>query len=162
MKKALSFYSKILASLLTLLGFTYGCIEPRVEYGSPHADYVVKGKVVNKADKKPVKGIHIGFDYARLVAMYGVVPSEYREMPYVLTDEKGNYELKYSGLSPDYADIDSVFIYDIDGLENGGYFHDTIVGVDFDQAIKTKKSDGWYEGEFTVTQNVELRKLEDE
>jgi len=50
----------ILIGLLSLLGFT-GCVkEPVDEYGTPHADYSVKGSAVNKTTEKPIEEILVG------------------------------------------------------------------------------------------------------
>lgn len=59
MKKiALKTYGKILAFILSFFGLS-SCeiIEPRVEYGTPSADYIVKGKVSDKFTNQPIKGI---------------------------------------------------------------------------------------------------------
>lgn len=61
MKRACTkWMNTLLAALLALLGFS-SCEEPRVEYGAPNADYTVKGKVVNKVNQQPVKGIRVGY-----------------------------------------------------------------------------------------------------
>jgi hypothetical protein len=37
-----------------IFGFS-NCEDPREEYGVPHADYNLKGKVIDKSDSKPLK-----------------------------------------------------------------------------------------------------------
>ena len=50
---------------------------------------------------------------------------------------------------------------DIDGIENGLY-RDTVIDVSFKDAKKSGKRTGWYDGEFTIEQNIELKRKTDE
>jgi len=152
----LKFCNVALAALLGLLGFQ--CSEPQVEYGSPSADFVLKGQITNKADKKPLKNIYIGFEPLRILPMYGVPQTDYSYLPTAYTDENGNYELQCGGFSLGYtSDVDTIYVYDLDGEENGGQFAADTVAVDWNEAQKTKNSSGiWYQGEYTVTKNIEL------
>ncbi|MBO8470585.1 MAG: radical SAM-associated putative lipoprotein, partial [Bacteroidetes bacterium] len=53
-----SFITSICKCLLTLLGFSaVGCT--RVEYGTPYADFEVKGKVVDADLSQPVQGLKV-------------------------------------------------------------------------------------------------------
>lgn len=148
----------VLATLLTLLGFSK-CTEPMVEYGVPNADYTVKGIVVDKSDKKPIKGIRIGFSrvYPEPVLMYGVMPQPYRSIKADTTDINGAYKLSDNFSVGEIEDnILTVYVQDIDGAENGA-FNDTILNVDFENAKKTGKSTNWYEGEYSLDVNIQLR-----
>ncbi len=153
-----------LASALALLGFS-NC-EPREEYGVPNADYSVKGKVIDKSDSKPIKGIRIGFsryfknDYP--VLMYGVLPTDYRIYKADTTDVNGAYNLTDHFSIEEYqSDTIPVFVQDIDGEENGLY-QDTIINVDFKDATRSGKPKGWYDGKFTVEKNIELKRKSNE
>ena len=166
-----------LAGILSLLGFV-GCQKnaPLDEYGSPHADYTVKGTVVNKATGKPIEGIRVGYDPINwAIAMYGVIATifqpkskvletndvksgeTYGERQHVLTDAKGEFKLT-DPLFQEKNKAIPVYVQDIDGEENGLFQSDTLE-VDFSKAVQTGKPDGWYEGEFTVTVNVELNEI---
>jgi putative lipoprotein (rSAM/lipoprotein system) len=162
MKKTLFFYSKIIAGLLVLLGFTTSC-DKRVEYGTPNADYVVKGKVIDKNTRQPIKNILVSFwEEPRIVPMYGVIPTPYQQKPSTYTDENGNYVLRWDGVLPNaFDDMDSIAIQDIDGIENGGFFNWEVMGVDFSTAQQTKPTNQWYQGEFTITKDIELTKDEE-
>ena len=78
MKKLIKQANWLLAGLLTLLGFS-GCHKTdEVEYGTPFADYIVKGKVLNKSTGKPVKGIRVGYSPNPVaIPEYGVIGTEY-------------------------------------------------------------------------------------
>ena len=155
-----------LAGLIGLLGFT-NCEkkEPSVEYGTPNADYTVKGKVVNKATGKAIEGIRISYYDPEAIAypMYGTIPAPYKPKNYVITNAKGEYklteklsisEIQFIGNFP----LLPVYVEDIDGEKNGLFQSETIQ-VDFKSAEKTGKPKGWYDGEYTVTLNVELTEI---
>lgn len=152
-----------LASLLAIFGFS-NCEEPRVEYGVPNADYNLKGKIVDKADSKPLKGIRIGFKpyYSEAVVMYGVLPIPYRTYNADTTDLEGKYNLtdRFS-IDEIQGDTVTVYVQDIDGAENGHY-QDTIIKVDFSDAQKSGKSTDWYDGKLSVEKNIELKQKTDE
>ena len=148
-----------LAGLISMLGFT-GCDKERLseEYGTPNADYTIKGTVVNKANGKPIEGIRVGYDSgSQIVPMYGVLPAPYRPKTSVLTNVKGEYKLTVNTFPFPEPTI-PVFIDDIDGEENG-WFQSEMLEVDFSKAERTGKPNNWYEGEYTVTLNVELTEI---
>ena len=148
-----------LAGLISILGFS-GCNEDK-EYGSPTADYTVKGTVVNKADGKPIEGIRVGYSSAFVsVVEYGVMPAPYTPKASVTTDAKGEFTLTENTF-PIQDQTIPVYVDDIDGEKNGSFQSDTLK-VDFKNAKQTKKSKSWYEGEFTVSVNVELNEVKDQ
>jgi hypothetical protein len=55
----------------------------------------------------------------------------------------------------------SVFVQDIDGEENG-LFQSERLEAAFSQAEHTGKAKSWYNGEYTITMNVELTEVETE
>lgn len=149
----------VLATLLTLLGFSK-CTEPMVEYGVPNADYTVKGIVVNKSDKKPIKGIRIGFSrvYPEPVLMYGVMPQPYRSIKADTTDLSGAYKLSDNFSIGESEDgVLTVFVQDIDSTDNG-LFNDTTIQVDYKNVKATGKKTSWYDGEYTKEIKIELNK----
>ncbi|MDR2145367.1 MAG: radical SAM-associated putative lipoprotein, partial [Tannerella sp.] len=80
MKKVIKTTNAIISLLLGILGFS-NCdndsVEHRVEYGTPFADFTVKGKVTDNVTKKPVKGIRIMYEEPRFGTMYGVPQTSY-------------------------------------------------------------------------------------
>jgi len=157
-----------LAGLISLLGFS-GCDKMgsgsgSVEYGTPKADYTVKGSVVNKATGKPIEGIQVTYDPGPVaIPMYGVIPAPYEPKAAVTTDNKGEFKLTgYAFPLSMQSSQTPVYVHDIDGEKNGLFKSDTLQ-IDFSKAERTKKPQGgWYEGEYTVTVKVELTEIKDE
>ncbi len=108
----------LLALLLSFLGLGGGCevIEP-VMYGSPYANYSVKGTVTDE-NGNPIKDLE--------VRLYGVTTYEGKEysipnhLEPVKTDQQGTYYLEMSYGS--YYDKLQINVKDIDGAANGGEF----------------------------------------
>ena len=153
-----------LAGLIGLLGFTNCDKYGPDEYGTPNADYTVKGTVVDKVTGKPIKGIRVGYDSNyRIGCMYGVTPTPYQPKASVTTNPKGEFNLTENFTISDFPMDDRsypiyerpVFIEDIDGEQNGLY-SDTILNVDFTNAVHTGKQKDWYNGVYTVNVDVEL------
>ena len=144
-----------LAGIISMLGFS-GCDKIGTEeYGTPHADYTVKGAVVDKVTGKPIEGIRVGLGhipYLGPMPMYGTLPTPYQPKVHVLTDLKGEFKLtdRFNAVQ-----TLSVFVDDIDGEENG-LFQSEYLQVDFSNAVQSGKPKGWYEGEYTVNVNVDL------
>ena len=156
-----------LAGAMGILGFT-GCEkETPVEYGTPHADFTVKGSVINKATGKPIKGIRVGYDSGyQIGVMYGPPPAPYKPKAHVLTDAKGEFKLTDQFFIGEYLTEDGksklpVFVEDIDGTENG-LFQPENLQVDFSNAEHSGKPKSWYGGEYTVTMKVELTEIENQ
>lgn len=151
-----------LASLLAIFGFS-NCEDVRMEYGVPNADYNLKGKVTDKSDSKPIKGIRVAFSpYPQAVTMYGILPAQYRSYKADTTDVSGTYDLTDNfSIGEIQNDTIPVYVQDIDGEENGLY-QDTLIKVDFKDAVRSGKRTDWYDGKFTVEKNIELKRKPNE
>jgi len=147
-----------LAGIIGMLGFA-GCdIIGAKEYASPHADYTVKGAVVNKATGEPIEGILVGYNYGN-IRMYGVPPANFKPKASVFTNANGEFKLTDRFHAGEYQMLDNeknlhVFVEDRDGV-----FQNEILQVDFSKAEHSGKPKGWYDGEYTVTLNVELTEI---
>ncbi|MDR0873417.1 MAG: radical SAM-associated putative lipoprotein [Prevotellaceae bacterium] len=133
-------FNWLLLTFLGLIGFTnHSCM---TKYGSPEpeADFVVKGKVVEKnANQKPIKNISVQHLWQNAA---------------VFTNEQGDFILPTINEFP--RTTLTIIATDIDGAENGEYLTDTVY-LDMSDAQKTKKGDGeWYRGEFTKSVTIEL------
>ena len=151
-----------LAGLISMLGFA-GCniIEPKMEYGTPNADFTVKGTVVNKANGKPIEGIRVGYSpEVGAGVMYGVMPAPYRPKAFVTTNAKGKFKLTANFFDSPKQEI-PVYVEDIDGEQNG-LFQSESLELDFSKAEHSGKSKSWYGGEYTVTVNVKLTEIENQ
>ena len=151
----------ILAGILSMFGFV-GCVKHGLlEYGTPNADYTVKGAVVNKATGKPIEGIRVAYSPDNhAIVMYGVITAPYTPKNHVLTNAKGEFKLTERFFEGGNQII-PVFIEDIDGEENG-LFQMEYLEVDFSQAEHGGKPKSWYGGEYTVTLKVEMTEIENQ
>lgn len=132
--------NKLLAGLLTLMGFSMTSCNTEVEYGSPYATYEIKGKVVDEAGTA-IPGIQ--------VVIAESVDEEYALYAYrdtLKSNRNGEFEVKI-GL-PTFGDNTSFQIKtkDLDGIDNGGKFEDITTEVSFKKE-ELKGGDGnWYQG----------------
>lgn len=143
MKKLVSFYSRLLAALLAMLGFT-NCDEDDgrvVAYGAPFADYKISGRVVSAENGAPIPGIRISLGFPISIAD---LPTDYFENRVLRTqtDQDGFFQFYEEN-----GHMDSrmrLWLHDVDGEENGLY-------QDANQMIYILPSDfsggkGWYTG----------------
>lgn len=148
-------YNAVLTTLLSILG--YGCSSDEsldmygspVEYGSPHADYIVKGTITNESGT-PVQGIKTSLKEVseNVKTAYGIDS--------VQTNATGDFQLKYTGMERKSIKL---IVEDIDGEANGGEFLSDTLDIDYDNAVKVKEGEGrWYQGKFEVSQDVKLKK----
>ena len=148
-------YNAVLTTLLSILGYGCSSDEPMdmygspVEYGSPHADYIVKGTITNESGT-PVQGIKTSLKDVSENAKtaYGIDS--------VQTNATGDFQLKYTGMERKSIKL---IVDDIDGEANGGEFLSDTLDIDYDNAVKVKEGEGrWYQGKFEVSQDVKLKK----
>ena len=119
-----------LAGSIAMLGFA-GCdIIGAEKYGCPHTNYnvyTVKGAVVDKATRKSIAGIRVGYICVSCpVPEYGVMPTPFVPKSHVMTNAKGEFVLTDRFTDDEVQMIDNkrtlpVFVQDIDGEENGLY-----------------------------------------
>jgi putative lipoprotein (rSAM/lipoprotein system) len=151
----------VLAGVLSILGFVSCDRHGPIEYGSPYSDYTVKGSVVNKATGKPIEGIYVGY-FGTNAYMYGTPQTTFQPKMRVYTNAKGEFEITNNGIWYQGSATESpVYVEDVDGEKNGSFKSEKFT-VDFKNAKQTKKPKGWFEGEYTVTLNVELTESEEE
>jgi putative lipoprotein (rSAM/lipoprotein system) len=150
MKKFLKAYNALIAALLTLLGFASACTNggdeygpPMVEYGTPSADFIIRGKVSSAETQQPVTGIAVVMDEQR---------GGRRDS--VTTASDGTYEVVAWGAFPTEQTYDLTFS-DIDGAANGA-FRDTTVAVVFTDPVFTGGDGHWYSGQTATERNLPL------
>ena len=170
MKKMKQYFLKkcnaIFMAFLGVLGFS-SC--DRMEYatpayGVPHATFIVKGTVENKANDEPIEGIQVKF--VRTFTDANDKEHTCYLKPKKLTDEEGNFKLK-TGRLDDFLASDnfSVAIHfsDIDGAENGLFENKVVELLDIDDFEQTRPASGFRDrGEFTKTLNVQLTPKDEE
>ncbi|MFV0267034.1 MAG: radical SAM-associated putative lipoprotein [Draconibacterium sp.] len=138
--------NKIIAFLLSVLGIgsagIFGGCNPTdapVEYGSPSATFVVKGKVTNEAEAG-IKGIKVKM----------VNDS-------TATDQNGQYEIDIVDFPTDREF--QIQFEDIDSAANGNYEKmDTV--VTFVDPVFKNPDGNWYAGETTKEFDIKLREKE--
>ncbi|MGP1463427.1 radical SAM-associated putative lipoprotein [Tannerella sp.] len=134
-----------LAGLLSFLGFS-GCdIVGGVEYGTPHAEYEVKGTITNEAGKN-IPDIQVKLAQGK---RGGYIESGIT----VKTDEMGHYSASVTTFpGKDFVMI----VTDTDGETNGSYASDTIA-VRFEEKDYYKKGKGWFEGAARKKVDIKLK-----
>lgn len=150
--KFLKSYNTLIAFLLTILGFSSSCDPLRTEYGTPSADFILKGKIVSAANNNPIQDIIIEMrrvektqDGQTFVKVTDTSFSEY-EGNFTLTDQSAfpkdqTYQIKFT---------------DTDGLQNGEYepLDTTIV---FENPVFINGNGHWYSGQTEKELNVKLK-----
>ena len=96
-----------------------GCDVP-IMYGTPSADYEIKGKVLD-ADGDPIKGIKVNVqdDWHSAFTSQG---TECQSL------DNGDYSVRIKTFPTDKLHL---IVQDIDGAENGGEFEEKTVELDF-------------------------------
>jgi putative lipoprotein (rSAM/lipoprotein system) len=151
MKKAkIRFYktsNAIILGLLALLGFSTSCNIIRYEYGTPQADFIVKGKVTSSTTGNPIQNIR--------VIMKRDSTNPYGPGDTTFTDNEGNYHETLSAF-PKNQTFQLVF-QDVDSAANGDY-----QGKDTTVQFTDPKFNGgdgsWYKGETSKNLNIKLDK----
>jgi putative lipoprotein (rSAM/lipoprotein system) len=123
----LKYFNALLVVLLGLFGFS-SCEKCDIEeYSIPTGDFIVKGKVINKANGEPVSGIRVSRRWIGIGLMYGTPMPEFNDKSPVFSDKDGNF----------LTALDNPFSFalefrDVDGAKNG-LFNDTTIFVQFDE-----------------------------
>ena len=140
-------FDRIILSILAILGLT-GC--PAVaEYGTPSADYVIKGTVTDSLTSTPLPNIRI---------IRGDSAS-YTYPPYdtIYTDAQGKYLTTIRSF-PVQSPTFHLKVADIDGTQNGGDFQSKTLEVVFTSSDWIAKESGWYQGKAQKTIDIKLQK----
>lgn len=132
-------YNTFLSVLLTVLGFSATC-DPnsgRMEYGVPHADFIVKGTIESFDNASPIPDIKVvmGYDSA-------------------YTDQDGNFEVENSAFPGNQSFL--LEVRDVDGATAGEYNAlDTVIVFEYPEF--SGGSGNWYEGKTEKEINVKLK-----
>ncbi|MDL2289784.1 radical SAM-associated putative lipoprotein [Paludibacteraceae bacterium OttesenSCG-928-F17] len=145
-------FDKTMIAVLGLIGLASAC-NPIAEYGVPHADFEIKGTIIDKENNSAISNIRIIRQTTREdTENYGYPDTTY-------TNDAGNFSFKFSEFSSNSADF-SLTIEDIDGIENGGEFEEKTIEASFTKSDQVRKKDGWYEGGFLKKYTIELEQKE--
>jgi putative lipoprotein (rSAM/lipoprotein system) len=162
MKTLLQLSNAIIAGLLALLGFAscvrvapneYGTL-PAPEYGTPAAQFTVRGNVTSAATGRPAPQITV------VLRNYAGTDENNQPVFYLAdsaaTDADGAY--KVTAYLAESAQIMQAGFYDTDGDANGAY-RDTTVTVVFTDPVFAGGDGRWYKGEATQELDVALTEL---
>jgi len=134
-------YERLIVLLLGFMGLATRCM-PVAEYGTPHADFHLKGNITGAVNKQPIENI--------LVKVY---LNDTLMINQGATDTNGEYAIDLD-LFPIDQQI-KLTAEDTDGTENGSYLAaDTLINID---VSNLDGGDGhWYEGEMDIQANFSL------
>lgn len=135
--------------MLSLLGFNSCDIisDMPLEYGTPNANYTVKGKVTDQANK-PIPGIEVTIKRSSL-------PVDHPFNSKILSsDTKGEFSNEFLGEFP--RDIVFTLTFtDIDGAQNGEY-NSKQESIEIKTTELKGRSSGWFAGSATKEITVKL------
>ncbi|WP_195373352.1 MULTISPECIES: radical SAM-associated putative lipoprotein [Parabacteroides] len=145
----LTFTNRILAGLLTLLGFSVTSCGGEDEYGCPYAEYEIKGKVVND------KG-------AAIPNIQVVIPAPFEANEYmwgdtVTTNKSGEFDIKPAVTSFGEDITFKIKTKDIDGEANGGLFEDKETEIAFKKEDLKGANGNWYYGKATKEVTITMK-----
>ena len=151
--KCLKTYNALIVSLISILGFASSCdpLGGKAMYGTPSANYIVKGKVATGANA-PVAGIKVEMSTER---NNGTERVSYLINSTSSAVGSGDYKVNSGGEFPNDQTFKIKFT-DIDGALNGEFetLDTTIVFKD----PKFTGGDGhWYQGQTEKEVNVKLK-----
>lgn len=149
-------HTGFISLLLALLGIgTSSCIVACM-YGSPSADYSIKGKVTD-SNGRPIPGLQVALGN-RMDNQPGVIYDQnYWPLDTVTTGYDGKFQADLDGFPISKLQID---IKDLDGPNNGGEFSDLGLVI---SDIKLEGGKGWYEGHADIqVPDIILTKISEE
>ena len=148
--KSLKCFDKFVMALLGLFPFFSGCDEPREMYGTPTADYQIKGRVTDATSHAPLEHIR-------------VVLHESDENPYgrsdtVFSDNLGAYSIEFKTF-PQETQTFGMIAEDVDGTANGGLYtaQETMAEV-VPTSWDRSSAGNWNAGKATVVKDIKLTK----
>ena len=131
--------TSFLSILLALMGFSVSGCFGRVEYGTPNADWSVKGRVVDETNC-PVGGLQVALGNRFENTQYVIYDVNYKPLDTLQTAGDGTYMIERSGFPIEQLDI---HVQDIDGELRGGEFEDAHLII---KMIEYTGGKGWYTG----------------
>lgn len=154
--KFLNSYNSLIALLISIMGFSSSCDPISYEYGSPHADFIINGKIESAANNEMIPDIIVemrnventddGQSNIRLVAT-GF--SNSWTGSYYLTDnatspEDKTYQIKFTdtdgALNGEYETLDTTVVFKDPKFTNGdGHWDRGVVGQELNIKLKPKK-----------------------
>lgn len=133
-------YNKLITMLLSIMGFSTACEViggARVEYGTPHATFLVKGNISSASSNKPIPQIKVIMGYDT-----------------TYTDNEGNYMAKMVDFPTDQSYI--IELFDVDGTQHGE-FADTNATIDFIDPEFSGGDGNWNSGQTEKELEIKMK-----
>ena len=148
--RSLKIFDKLVMALMGLFPFFSGCDEPREMYGTPTADYLVKGRVTDLTTRAPLEHIR--------VVLHESSENAYGRSDTVYSDNLGAYAIEFSTFPMDVQSF-GMIAEDVDGAANGGTYAPlettaTVLESDWDRT----NAGNWKVGKATVVKDIKLTK----
>jgi len=146
-------FDKAILALLSSVAFFTGCDvikggDQPVEYGTPTADFEIKGTVTDSLSSDPVPNIRV----IRSNADY----PQWGDTTY--TDANGRYAFNFHDFPVEKPTF-PLKAEDVDGNLNGGNYASKSVHVEISTSDWIQKGDGhWYFGKASKTQDFKIKK----
>ena len=141
-----------LAGLMSFLGFSSCEKETAVEYGVPHAEYIVSGKVTD-IDGNVLQGVRVivpGVDHCHKASYPRVTTTELNDTLY--TNRAGGFDYSYGGFPTDTVKIKLKF----DDVTIDSYESDSTTVSYINSDLEGGKK--WFAGKAEKEVNIKLRK----
>lgn len=148
-KKVNRWFDKVVAALLAWLGIAATGCSLSTEYGVPHADYILRGKVTRADTQEPIEGIRM------LVKLNEDITDT------LYTDANGECHRMYKGFFPG-LDLESIKVEDVDGAAGGGSFAPDSLRVTAEHRVDIELGEGWYSGTYGITADFALKQQDGE
>ena len=140
-------------TILALFGFTNCDRMGRDMYGTPHADFVIKGTVENIENNQPIEGIQVKFIERLFIDMNG---NEHIRYEITNTNEDGFF--RFQGTDVGFSDENPRLRF----IDENGVFAEKTKEFDWEDAVRTRPRRGWFSGEFTKRLDVQLTPKQEE
>lgn len=145
--KLIKCFDKVILTLLGFVGLLSAC-ETVAEYGTPNADFVIKGTITDSISSSKVPNIRV---------IRTDVNNPTRKDT-IYSDSKGNYQFTFNSFAYEKPEFD-IKVEDIDGSLNGGEFiaqqaRISIINTDW----VNSGDDDWYYGKAIKTRDFKLLK----
>lgn len=154
MKKLfIQYFDKLLVGFMALIGFI-GCENAAAEYGTPCADYEIKGTVTDSITSLPVQNARV---IVTLTKTYTKPDTTIIDtMASGLTDVTGKYDVQLHEFPLEEITF-NVKVKDEDGPANGGDFATGEKEVLFKSTDLTGGNGAWYNGKATKIRDFKLK-----
>lgn len=142
------FFDRAIMALLGFFPFVTGCDDPKVEYGTPYAEFNFRGVVSDKTTSQPVPSMRV------------IIKNEHKiSIDTAYTNSEGKYSVEFTDI-PDIEETFYILTEDVDGELSGGLYKPNEVSVTVSDAefVRGKDNGGWYVGKATKEVNIKVEK----